>query len=371
MQDFNQYKADAIQNDPKVYSTNLGNIKITPDSYDDGFIILTIEGTPIKMSVNRSFFKELTKILNITNKLQRNMSDGEDDNAQFSNLLDALKVIQNSAHPKEVALVFDQISKQITHITDKGYNRLANVEIFNFAEGLLNQYPMLELFDIIGGSASADVEIRLLNTGIADFGAGEEFQFGATLANKRTVTSLGDFAYRLVCLNGMMGIKTDERFALGGTDADNLFKLFEHFDTMKSQRFIPVDFEVSMRTAIDVPASLDELMHAVNAVSKGIVGEFPEQKDAWVQGMQSQYFPAYQVVLEKLKRKGFDIAELTKKQKEHVKTDMNMWDLVNALTNLGSNDTPFTLTNKLSLQRLGGKMLSKEFDLKDFELFFL
>lgn len=368
---FTEYKTNAIANDPKVFTTNLGLIVVEPESFDKGYIIVNIDGKPQRVSTAPTFFAEFTKMLSVDKKLQGKMNAGKDDNKSFANLLEALKVIQNSANPKEVALVFDTVANKITHITDSGYNRLANVELFNFAEALINKYPFLHLRDVIGANTSSDVEIRILSENDFDFGEDEQFQFGITLSNKGVITSLGDFAYRLICANGMMGIKTDERFTLSGTASDDLHKLFEHFEIMEKANFLPNDFEENMRSAMEVPASFFELSEAVRNVSSMIVGEFPEQKEQWIAGMVAQHFPAYNTVLQKLKQKGYEVADLSKKQQQLIKTDMPMWDMVNALTYLGSNEVPFILTNKPHLQRLGGKMLAKEHDMKHIELIYL
>lgn len=371
LEQFNEYKQNAVANDPKVFTTNLGLIVVEPESYDKGYIIVNIDGKPQRVAVANTFFAEFTKMLSVDKKLQGKMNVGKDDNKSFANLLEALKVIQNSANSKEVALVFDTVANKITHITDSGYNRLANVELFNFAEALISKYPFLHMKEILGGQTSSDIELRILSENDFDFGDDEQFQFGVTLSNKGVVTSLGDFAYRLICANGMMGIKTDERFTLSGTASEDLHQLFAHFETMESANFLPSDFEENMRNAMELPASFAELSTAVRNVSSMIVGEFPEQKEQWIAGMIAQHFPAYNVVLQKLKSKGYEVADLTKKQMQLVKTDMPMWDMVNALTFLGSNEVPFILTNKPYLQTLGGRMLAKEHDMKHIGLIYL
>ena len=368
---FLEIRGYSIENNPLVYSSHLNAIKIEESSFAEKFIILSLpNGKDVKMNVTKSFFKDLSSLLSIKISMQKNM-----EHDMFSKLLEALKTLQSTNGISQVHLMYNPVERSITHINTDGFNRISNSQLFGFAETLVNKYPQLAISNVIGGKGSADAEIKIVSNDnikiISDSTDIEEFNFGISLSNVGINTTLCDYAYRLVCSNGMMGIRTDERFKLQGTGRENMTELFGHFDVMEKENFIPADFEDNINNAVNTMVSFDEMQNAINAISDKIVGEFPEQTEQWVEGMISMHFPQWFTINQKLKIKGYDPLKLTTEQKKLIKTDMNMWELVNVLTDLGSNKTPYTIRDKRMLQKLGGKYLTKNFDLKDLHLLYL
>ena len=372
-EEFARLTAIAVSNDPSAITIPFSAVILSGDGYKENYVELVLPKTgKTRMYVIPAFFKQLAKMLGIQIALKNRMDDKE-----FGGLLNALKVLQSS-HVKtsEVTVVFDPIERKLTHISAGGYNRISNAKLFDFASALVTANPALQIVEVLGGENSSDSEIRILSsnevalTGIVSDDS-EDFQFGITLANRGTVTAIGDFAYRLVCSNGMMGIRSDDRFLLGGTTEDDMFQLFEHFENLHKAHFIPEDFELNVATASEVPASLNELMIAFNAISKGIVGEFDEQTAGWIDAMKRTHFPEIIELERKLLSRDIDPQSLSAKQMGFVKSDKSMWELINIVTNLGSNKTPYTLTNKSSLQKLGGSLLTRPFDLQDIHLLIL
>ena len=58
-------------------------------------------------------------------------------------------------------------------------------------------------------------------------------------------------------------------------------------------------------------------------------------------------------------RKGHDPLKLNDKQKGFIQTGMSIWDVVNSLTFLGSNNTGLPLENKHSLKEVAGRLFGK------------
>ena len=61
--------------------------------------------------------------------------------------------------------------------------------------------------------------------------------------------------------------------------------------------------------------------------------------------MARDFFHAYGNTMNRIKNKGADPYGLNEKQKSFIKTDMSIWDVVNSMTFLGSNNSGFELAN--------------------------
>lgn len=369
---FLQLRAFAKDNDPVSMNLPLANIILSGEGYANNFVHLILQAGKTRTYVTPAFFKQFAKMLNFNIGMSNRM-----DEESFGGLMQAVKVLQ-STHKSlnEVTVVYDPIQKKLTHISTGTYNRISNALLFDFAGAIVDKNPDLRIIQAIGGESSSDVELRILSSdqvGLQGVMSNdpEEFQFGITLSNRGVSTIVGDFAYRLVCTNGMMSIKTDDRFKLGGTDGDNLFKLFEHFEAMQKAKYIPEDFNENVATASTVPASMRELMNVYQTIISGLVPEFPEQLPMLKDAIRTRFFPELDVLNEKLTLKGVDPSELSNKQMALIKTDKSMWELLNIATDLGSNRHIYPLNNSTTLQRLGGKLLTAEFDLKDIHLLLL
>ena len=360
----------ARSNEPQVLATTLSNIIIEPDSFDKNYIILILD-TKHQLTVSDSFFKQLAKILNVNLKIRQNLTDEKDDNKIYSDLLNALKTIQSSVKPVDVTILYDPAQKKITDIKAGAYTRLSNSSLFAFAEELVSKHHQLSISNVDAFQGTPDVGIQIMSGNIVDLtnkkisSDDESFQFGITLGNSGLVTSVGDFAYRLVCSNGMMGIRTDERFFLKNTEADGLLYLYNHFSDMEKDNFIPADFAANFENATNINASYKELKKAHDFAQNNLIIEFEDLEFQTRQAFTDKFFRDIAVVQAKLKSKGVIESEIPEKAMELIRTRTSMWDLVNTMTDLGSNDhNAFKMKNKRAFQKHGGKLMSANWDLE-------
>lgn len=376
-QDYQKALVLAKENEPKIITTTLKNIIIEGESFDKNYIVLVMREGNFRLTVSEAFFKQLAKILNINLSIRKTLTEDNNVNTIYSELLNAMRGVQNLVKPMDVTLLFNPIEKKITHIKKGTFSRMSNETLFTFAESLVTKYPHLVISNVNTNPYSSDVAIQILSGNIVDLTdvaiseENESFQFGITIGNHGLVTSVGDFAYRLVCTNGMMGIRTDERFYLPNTQQDGLLKLFEHFEKMKEQNFVPEDFAANYQNAAKVHASYAELKKSHDFAQKHLVVEFPEQEGQLRKAFSDTFFHDVAIIQEKLKRKGINENEIPDKAMQLIRTQTKMWDLINTMTYLGSNEHHvYHLNNKPSFQRLGGKILSDDWDL-EFEQYLL
>lgn len=169
----------------------------------------------------------------------------------------------------------------------------------------------------------------------------------------------------------MMGIRTDERFYLKNTEREGLLEMYNHFDKMKEQDFIPDEFAANFESATRIHASYKELKKAHDFAQKNLLIEFPDMEGQTRAAFADKFFNEMSVVSAKLKAKGIDERDIPEKAMQLIRTRTTMWDLVNTMTDLGSNDQHvFKFRNKPAFQRHGGQLMSDDWDLK-FEQYLL
>jgi len=378
-ENYNEKLAIAKRNEPAIITTSLKNIIIESDSFDKNYVVVVMPGgSSHQLSVHPTFFKQLSKILNLNLSIRGKLNTGKKTgNTIYSELLNTMRQIQTVVTPIEVTLLFDPSKRKITHIKAGAYNRLSNESLFGFAEELVNKYPHLSISNVNAHDNSNEVTINIIAGNLVDltdkrYGSGDErFQFGITLGNNGLTTSVGDFAYRLVCSNGMMGIRTDERFFLKNTERDGLMDLYTHFEEMRKQNFVPDDFAANLANATQVHASYNELKNAHKFAQSNLLINFPEQEEQLRTAFSDTFFPDIRKIQAKLEKKDIKESELPLKALQNIRTQTSMWDLINTMTDLGSNPhSVYKLSNLSGFQKIGGKIMSSDWDFK-YEKFLL
>jgi hypothetical protein len=176
---------------------------------------------------------------------------------------------------------------------------------------------------------------------------------------------------RLVCTNGLRvslgqgaiggnrDIQFEERFRLGGTGAEDIRTFLNQIDQMNKAGFVPAGFSNALESAVNTKASLFEVEHAMIGAQRLIQEDDPNLKKSYIDSVQRQYFHTYSDTMARIVSKGQDPMRLNDKQKSFVKTGMSIWDVVNSMTFLGSNNTGFPLDNKYLLKEEAGNLFGK------------
>lgn len=385
-EEFNAKKAEALKNEPRTSSINLNALELTKDSYASRSVIVN----GVTCAANEDFFKSLGNMLHISTKMRNDLTSGEfrkssrgnggqDQGGLFAKMVDALKLLKTSTGRRggNATIIGDPTTGELTGISDKPYNRIPNDELFRTAEMLLNQYPILSPIgvDVDGGGMS--VGIQLMSSADHPFNHtgpdgsrmsidDESFKFGFNLNNGDN-TSIGDFAYRLVCSNGMMGLTTKPLLTLGGTDNESIRKMFDVIAEAEARRFVPEMFSENLRNALITNASYREIEKAYQKVTGCLAyGEADDYlRKHYQREIAMNFFRGYVAANEKLAKRGIDPADLTDKQKAFISTGQTMWDVINSITWLGSHDAGYAWSGKHDLRKVGGMLMgAKEYDLQ-------
>lgn len=376
-EDFDAKRKEALANEPVTRSIPLSQLEMTDSSYADRHI--KVAGKSV--SVTPEFFRQLGNILHMSNAMQRDLTNGSfgakpksgnggDAGGLFTKMVDTLKVLKTTKNGGgNVTLIGNPISGQLEGISDRGYNRIPNNDLFNIAERLVNQYPVLSPIAANVNGGGMGVGISLLSSADVPFkprgdnGDDETFRFGFNLNNDKN-TSLGDFAYRLICSNGMMGMDTKTNFMLRSLDNKSLGDMFNHIAATAKRGFIPMSFQTNLESAISTSSSFRELETLYRSVTGNLNYEDEGLRKHFRAQIAREFFPGYVRTIGKMASKNVDPNNLTDKQKAFISTGQNMWDVINNMTFLGSHDTGFEWKDQALLRKLGGKTMATEFDLQ-------
>jgi hypothetical protein len=369
--EFDRLKAEALRAEPVAKKVMLNRIELTDNSYADG--VVKIDGRGV--SADTSFFKGLSKILNISKGMQDDLTgESGGPSSLYPKMVEAMKNLRGGG--RTVTIVGDPVSGGLMGVYDKDPGRIPNADLFRVTEGLLNRYPGLSPVEINVNDGGMGVGISLLSS--ADIGFGnhggpdggdESFRFGFTLGSIDTQTSLGDFMYRLVCANGIMGTSVSEQFKLKDLSPRSIEEMFKHISNAASREFVPVAFENNLKNAASTFASFRELEETFNSV----LGNLRTNKDEPAYDHQRRelaqsFFRGYAQANAKLIAKGIDPHGLSKKQKAFIVTGQTVWDVINSLSWLGSHDGGYPWKDQALLRKLSGKMMGTEADLANLSL---
>ncbi len=381
-QEFDAKRAEALKNEPMTSKINLNSLELTKDSYSSRSVILN----GVTVAANEDFFKSLGNMLHISSKMQSDLTSGEfgrkkltgqDSGGLFAKMVDALKLLKSSTGRggNNVTIIGNPITGELDGISDKGYGRISNKDLFDTAEMLLNQYPILSPIGVDVTNGGMGVGIQLLSSadhpfaptgadGIKLSNDDESFRFGMTLDNGDG-TTIGDFAYRMLCSNGMMGLEKKQIFTMQGTDNESIRKMFDVIAQAEQRLFVPQMFEENLILALQTQASFREIEKVYTMVTGCLAYNASDDtlRKHFQMEIASNFFRGYLQVQAKLAARGIDPTALTPKQKAFISTGQSMWDVINSITWLGSHDAGYQWSDKRDLRKVGGHMMAKEYDL--------
>jgi hypothetical protein len=360
-------KGLAARKNPASKRIQLDEIKLTEHSLTNKTIVIVNDGRDVEVRVTDQFIRDLAKVLNINIKLQHTLNDDPEYGRQMlTALMNGLKVFKSQkSKDSGVTIVGDLSSMCFTNIVGGSLARISNEGLFEVAENYIKQYPGLRLIEANVPEIGNTVMIKLLAPNPVELAGDsrETFNFGLTLSNSNIHTFVGDFAYRLICTNGMMGMKSENNFKLKDVSTNGLLDMHGHLSEAAGRRFMPLDFEDNIKAAMEVYASLNELEDAYNYVKNQL--NCPEDmRETYHMALLRNHFGSLAETWDRLKKRGMDLKDLDRKKKQYINSGMKMWDLINTITYLGSNSTGFDFVQKDKLQLYGGKLMTKQADLK-------
>lgn len=367
---FNKMREDLIKAECATKVVSLGSIGIEDDSISKGTI--TIDGN--RVGVGPQFFQRLGGMLKVNSSLTKEMIKNEDGKIATS-LMNGLKSYRQSNGGSEVMLIASPTSREVIDICDpKRFKRLTNESMFDVAEKIMNENSSLSIETIDFDHRTGKSSINLLNNDEVGFpGAGKDefFKFGFSIIQTSKNTMVEMYNQRLVCSNGLRislgsgsiggnrDISFEEKFNLGGTGAEDIRTFLNRIEAMRKAGFVPGGFQHALSSAVGTKASLFEVESAMIGAQRLVREEDPGMKKHYIDNIARQYFHSHAETMARVVRAGHDTAQLSDKQKSFIKTGQSVWDIVNSLTFLGSNNTGFNLDKKYELKNDAGELFGK------------
>jgi len=326
------------------------------------------------VSVSDRFFFKLGSMLKINTSLTREMLKSGDHKIA-SLLINGLKDYAASKRTKDVMLIANTKTREVVDICSPNrYKRVTNDTLFDVTERILNDNPKLSLETVDYNPYNGTASINLLNNdevGFAQAGKDEFFKFGFSLIQTNKDTIVESYNQRLICSNGLRAslgegaignnnsISFEDKFRLQGTGAEDVKIFLNKIDLMKKNGFQPTGFEAAINKATQTKASLHEIESAFRLSMDKLNEGDASIKKQYQSSIARNYFHSYGDAMARIVKKGHDPLKMTDRQKAFVKTGMTIWDVVNSMTFLGSNNAGFPLENQHELKYKAGELFAK------------
>lgn len=369
---FQEIRNKVGQAESAVKRVPISAISVDHDTLKRGRIL--VGGNPVRVS--QGFFSKLGSLLKISSSLTRKMIEKGDTKIAAA-LINGLKDYAAKTRSKDVMLIANVNSKEIVDIcTPARYKRVTNDTLFDVTERILNDNSSLIIETVDFNPDTGKASINFLNqeeVGFAQAGKDEFFKFGFSLIQTTKDTIVESYNQRLICTNGLRSslgagviggtndkaMSFEDKFRLGGTSTEDIRIFLNKIEDMKKANFVPDAFEGAINRAIGTKASYLEVEKAWKTATAKVEEFDPELKKQYQAAMARDFFHAYGNVSNRIKNKGVDPFTLNEKQKSFIKTDMTIWDVVNSMTFLGSNNSGFELANQHELKYSAGELFAK------------
>lgn len=368
---FKAMREQLNQADSATKEVPLGAIKINDDSITERYI--EIQGNRVPVSDN--FFRKMATGLKMSRSLTNEMIKNEDGKVA-SALMRGLKEYRAGRKGSEnVMLIANSQSKMIVDIcSPNGFRRLSNSSVMDVTERIMNSNPNISIETIDFDPRTGTSSINLLNGEEVGFGAAgkdEFFKFGFSIVQGARDTYVEMYNQRLVCSNGLRvslgqgaiggdrSINFEEKFRLTGTDAEDIRIFLNRIEDMRKAGFVPSAFGSALERATSTKASLFEVEHAMLTAQRKVREEDPELKKSYLDSVARKYFHSHAETMARIVQKGQDPYALSDKHKSFIRTGMSVWDVINSLTFLGSNNSGIQFDNQYEMKSTAGKLFAK------------
>jgi hypothetical protein len=334
---------------------------------------ILVNGEPVK--IGRNFLSKLGSMLKLNRSLTRDMIN-RGDHRLAATLINGLKDYESkNRKERDVMLIANLESREVVDICPPNrYRRATNDTVLDMTERILNDNPNLIIETVDYNANTGGTSINLLNQdeiGFAKAGKDEFFKFGFSIVQTTKDTLAESYNQRLICSNGLrtsLGsgaiggnsqIQFEDRFRLGGTSSEDIKIFLNKVEDMRKRGFVNPQFENQINRAVGTKASMSEVEKAWKLANSRVNELDPELKKQYQASLARQWFSGYGDALARVNRKGVDGMGLQDRQKQFIKTNMSIWDVVNSLTFLGSNNSGIDLNNQHELKYAAGDLFSK------------
>lgn len=347
---YNSRKKRAIDNQPLRLTLNLSEINILSPTK------IAFRGNEAPLS--HDALKNLASILKVPITFQENIGKifGEDISVQAIN---KIKSAMQASSNFPVTLVASPESKKIVGVLKKPTDVISSGGFFEVVEKIVSDNN-LEVRDFIvhdDGFLSLNAfnpKSQFGLTGLKD----EVFNGGVTFYNSLDGGfKIAPYLNRLICSNGMEGTAFKEEMRLTKWEGQSLDEFYKKVSELSKRDFKPAEFEARVQKAMGIQASLSELESVHHLFTNctnmekneiEIYAPLGSVKDAYRHSQQ-------------------DPNQFSQDQRRNAPSNMNMWELINNMTFIGSRPEQFK-SKEIQAREIrvqAGRLLAQTFDMEN------
>jgi hypothetical protein len=349
---FRAKKIEALETQPLRKTVLLSQIRIVNPS------VLELEGKNVPMTPEA--FTSFAKFLGIPESFQERFQNlfGEEYNMHLVNKIKSALTLQKD---NRVTLLISPKTLQIVHFSSKPDGFISNKNFLDMAEKIIDRYKLnIREFTVDPKDGGVVLNTWGTNTEWQIKGLQDEFFRGGLsfINGVKPGLQVSSYIDRLVCANGMVARDFDETLKLKTLQMPKVEEFMLQISKLEARKFIPQTFEERVLKAIGTRASLAEMEAASSMIMKAAkIKEWNEIES---------YLPIIET-RNTFSQAGLDPKFLSADQKKNARTGVTVWDVVNVLTNWGTNDLGYDIedTERRKLQVKSGKMLAETFDIEN------
>lgn len=359
--DYENFKKEVKDNYPIRKNLTLSELNIDFEDVDTRNGNITIEG--VKLALSSGAFKSLLKTLKISDAFMGKFTDIFGMNSR-NQLVKIIKTKMSTAKDMKVAIYISPSTRRVVAVTDASKPYVSTDFYFDMVENVINDHQL----DVGNMSISSEGNIQISTIknswgfDIPDL-KDEAFHTGVIVtAGPTEDIAIDPYILRLICANGMVGprrLEMGPRLLSNGIEDINTFMRDIKGLSETNKKFQGV-FSDQVRKMNSISASYSEVMKLRELVSNKVT----DKNDARVEAVLDRFFPIGDIK-NTYKDKGIMLDTLTNRHWKNAKTDMTSWELLNALTDVGSHDYGLGIGEhaKNDLRKNAGLfMFKKEFD---------
>jgi hypothetical protein len=286
----------------------------------------TIDYKGTRMGVGPEFFKQLLKMLGMSQQFANNFEklfNAETKAAFINRIKDAMA--SNSGKLSNVVLIVNPNTKSVVSITKEVTDMISNDRFLDVVDRIVDQNG-LEITNWSVDSTRGLVNINTFNPK-AEFSVqglnDEVFKGGVTFQNSPNGGfQVLPYVNRLWCTNGLTTALAEEAYTLQSLDSTTMEKFFEQLNELRKRNFAPTAFGDMVRRANNTTASLAEMRGAYHLI-EGLAGDRAENWIPFKENMNAYAKAGFE---------GMSNAEL-----RGAKSNQSVWSVVNGLTHFATH----------------------------------
>lgn len=358
--DYEAFKQRALEKSVTRKIVSVGELKFVDPE--------TINYLGTNWIMTNDAFKQFVNILNLPfgtlDKIQKAL--GDKNRNQLVALMAAALTLKEDKHK-----ICINISKEgkVVGFTKSDRMVLSNKGYLQVFEEVMNKNPGMNIKNM-AISEGGNIEITTLNNNwqfnvprLKD----EYFKAGLCFVNTPQAMIINPFAERLVCTNGNIVTEKGMSLILNSSDESHFNTFFEATRNLRGALDVETKMQERIVKMMETSASLAEV-YEVRRIVESNVNNSEFDRDVKV---AIEYLIPTKWLEEQFKAHGHDVTQFKTKYLAKVRTNMNVWELLNALTNISSNPAKNGVVLKYAnsvfqMQRDAGElMFKKRYDLEE------